>query len=205
MTHRIILIGGAPTVGKTYLAKKLGKEFKIPWISTDTIRDQLRETVENKGDFPNLFNFERRELLNMIKYLKESSPEKIVDDTNLENSEVWRGVVEFINEGSLGNSYIIEGMALTPKEVYELSQINKNIKPIFLLEHNTARLRDVIYTRGLWDAAFKYPDTVKEKEYEWVKLFNSWIESECLKYQLPIIEVNLESSNYISSAKELIS
>ena len=45
MKKEIILIGGAPTIGKSFLAKKLSEEMKIPWISTDTIREFMREVV----------------------------------------------------------------------------------------------------------------------------------------------------------------
>jgi len=37
---KIILIGGAPTAGKSYVAEKIAKELGIPWISTDTIENK---------------------------------------------------------------------------------------------------------------------------------------------------------------------
>ncbi len=57
MEKQIIFIGGAPTVGKSYLAKKLAEELKLPWISTDTVREILRSygypVYEIKGiNFP---------------------------------------------------------------------------------------------------------------------------------------------------------
>jgi 2-phosphoglycerate kinase len=191
-SKEIVLIGGAPTIGKTYLAKRLGKELKMPWISTDTIRDQMRETVTDREKFKHLFNFENRDLAYMTSYLNSSTPQEIVDDTNLENAEVWNGVLDFISEGSMGNRYIIEGMAITPEKANDLRLTNPNIKPIFILENNSNRIRDVIYTRGLWDAAYKYPDRLKEKELSWVVLFNSWIESECKKYNLPYVDVTTD-------------
>lgn len=203
-SSRIILIGGAPTVGKTFLAKKLGKDLKMPWISTDTIRDQMRNTVTNREQFPHLFNFENRDLAYMTSYLNTTSPQEVVDDTNLENEEVWKGVLEFIAEGSLGENYIIEGMAITPEKASELAKSNPKIKPIFIVDNDSNRIRDVIYTRGLWDAAFKYPDRLKEKEFNWVVLFNSWVESECKKYNLPCIQVNIENNEYVEEAKKLI-
>ena len=204
MDKEIILIGGAPTVGKTYLAKKIGKDLKLPWISTDTIREQMRRTIIQKNDFPHLFNFDKRELPNMIAYLNNHTPEQIIADTNLENIEVWNGVTEFINEGSFGNSYIIEGMAVLPQQVSKLMEQEKGIKPVFLTDHNIDRLRDVIYTRGLWDAAFKYPDSVKEKELQWVVLFNTWIKKECDKYKIPTVEITIDSNDYIEKVKNLI-
>jgi 2-phosphoglycerate kinase len=46
--RQIILIGGAPTVGKTSIAKLLSKHLGIPWISTDMIREIMRGTVDNE-------------------------------------------------------------------------------------------------------------------------------------------------------------
>lgn len=54
--NKIILIGGSPTAGKTYAAKKLARTLKLPWISTDTIRSQMRKT-DRRSDYPRLFEF----------------------------------------------------------------------------------------------------------------------------------------------------
>ena len=43
--NKVILIGGAPTVGKSYLGRKLAEELKLPWISTDTIREMMRKLI----------------------------------------------------------------------------------------------------------------------------------------------------------------
>lgn len=56
MDKKVILIGGAPLSGKSYVARKLGQELNLPWISTDTIREQMRQLVR-KEDYPNLFFF----------------------------------------------------------------------------------------------------------------------------------------------------
>lgn len=197
----IILIGGAPTVGKSYLAKKLGKELKLPWISTDAIRGNMRKTVTNRGDYPHLFDFKERDA---VPYLNAHTPQEIVDHTNLENMQVWRGVVDFIDEGSFGDSYIIEGMAILPKEAALLMKKDTRIRSLFLVDHNIGRLRDIIYTRGLWDDAFKYSDTVKEKELQWVLLFNDWIEKECAIHKLHAVTNKGQDPIFYPEAKEYI-
>ena len=58
--NKIFLIGGSPTAGKSYYTRILAEELKLPWISTDTIREQMREIV-NKKDYPNLYK-ELREI-----------------------------------------------------------------------------------------------------------------------------------------------
>ena len=205
MEKIVILIGGAPTIGKTYLAKKIGKDLGLPWISTDTIRDQMRKTIEDRSKYPHLFNFERRDLPYMTSYLTSFSAKEIMDDANAENNEVWNGVLDFINDGSFGKKYIIEGIAILPEKVNELMKKIENVKPVFLIDDNKNRIRDVIYTRGLWDAAFKYPDRLKEKEVEWVVLFNEWIKSECKKYNFPVTQIDTEDQKYLDEVKKLFS
>ena len=52
---KVILIGGSPTAGKSYTARKIAEELNLPWISTDTIREQMRGIVREE-DYPNLFS-----------------------------------------------------------------------------------------------------------------------------------------------------
>lgn len=198
---RIILIGGAPTVGKTYLAKKLGKELRLPWISTDTIREQMRKTTTSIENAKDLFHFD---LVDPVEYLNSHTAQEVVDQINLENKYVWNGVLDFIEEGSFGDSYLIEGMAVIPELVSKLARYNNKVKPIFLVDDDVDRLRDVIYTRGLWDAAFRYSDSVKGKELEWVVLCNEWIKKECLKYGMPVVETTADSDKYLQDVRRFI-
>jgi 2-phosphoglycerate kinase len=43
---KIILIGGAPTTGKSTLAEQLSKRLSIPWISTDQIRTVIKSAID---------------------------------------------------------------------------------------------------------------------------------------------------------------
>src|SRR3989344_8199611 len=115
MEKTIVLIGGAPTVGKSYFAEQFSREVGISWISTDTIRSVMRETVR-KEDFPNLFFFEDPEL-KPEQYLLTRSADEIVDDQNKESMDVWKGATAFLKIASAGyisQSFIIEGVAVLP-------------------------------------------------------------------------------------------
>lgn len=68
-------------------------------------------------------------------------------------------------------------------------QKNKNVRAIFLVDENVARVRKNIFTRGLWDDAKKYPNSVKEKEVAWVIAFNQYIKDQAKKYRLPIVSI----------------
>src|SRR3990172_8690750 len=88
---KIILIGGAPTAGKSYVAEKIAKELGIPWISTDTIREQMREIVR-KGDYPALFLHANATPEMGVQFLNKNSPKKIMEIVNKEGEDVWKGV-----------------------------------------------------------------------------------------------------------------
>ena len=61
------------------------------------------------------------------------------------------------------------------------------------MNSNKERIKEIIYTRGLWTDAKKYSDSLKNKEIEWVLAFNAWLENELKGYDYPVIEYNGES------------
>ncbi len=185
---KIILIGGSPTAGKSYIARKISESLKLPWISTDTIREQMRGIVKKK-DFPHLFHHSGVGPHVAVKYLSKNSAKKIVKNQNNESFEVWKGVKSLIERDTEWGSFIVEGVAILPNLVKNLSIKSKEIKTIFLVDEDVDRVRKKIFTRGLWDDAHKYPHDVKEKEVEWVIEFNKYISEEAKKYGFPLIRV----------------
>jgi len=197
---KIILIGGSPTAGKSYTAKKIATELKLPWISTDTIRGQMRKIVR-KEDYPNLFFFDEATPKMAVKFLNKYSSKEIVDIVNKESAEVWAGVKAILDTDYVWDSYIIEGVAILPHLVSKLK--NKEVKVLFLVDEDIERVRKTVFTRGLWDDAKKYPDNIKEKEVEWVIAFNNFIKKESKKYGLPVVDVG-DRKNYIEEIKKII-
>ncbi|MEK6839349.1 MAG: hypothetical protein AABX72_00235, partial [Nanoarchaeota archaeon] len=185
--NKVILIGGSPLAGKTTIAKKLSVQLKIPWISTDTVREQMRKIVRKK-DYPFLFTFSNATPKMAISYLTKHTPKEIVKHQNEESINVWEGVKAFIETDEEWESLIIEGIAILPKEVSKLDQ--KKVKAFFLIDENINNIRNKIYKRGLWDDAEKYSHQVKEKEIEWVWAVNKYINYEAIKYHLPLVNTN---------------
>jgi 2-phosphoglycerate kinase len=187
--NKIILIGGAPTVGKSFIAQKLSEELGIPWISTDDIREKVKsDNVQEKDKYPKLFYFH-----NAVaeEYLQNNSAEQIVVDQNLESHEIWSDIEKFILSNAENSAYIIEGVAILPELVQKSFGSNKNVKAIFILNNDAERIRKIVFERGLWDDADKYSDSVKEKEVEWVLAFNEWLRDEVEKYGF--LTVGIES------------
>jgi 2-phosphoglycerate kinase len=202
MTARIILIGGSPTAGKSYTARKIAEWLKMPWISTDTIREQMRKRVK-KQDYPALFYFADATPEFAVEYLNGHSAEDVVRDEVIESKDVWKGVLELLETKYAGKSIIIEGVAILPFPVSNFLKKEKNTKALFLIDEDIARVRKTIFTRGLWDEADKYPDDVKEKEVEWVLAFNEYIKKEAKKYKLPVVSIG-NRKDYLEDVKRII-
>ncbi|RJO59961.1 hypothetical protein C4544_06340 [candidate division WS5 bacterium] len=200
----VILIGGSPTAGKSYTARKIAEEFKLPWISTDTIRSQMRKIVRRE-DYPHLFDIDETSgEVTAEKYLNSHTVKEIVDHQCLESKDVWKGAKALIEGDYNWKSFIIEGVAVLPKLVNEvIDQKEKRIIPIFLVDSDRKRVRNTVYTRGLWDAADTYPDTVKDKEVDWVFEFNKMIMSEAKKYGFPVVDIG-NRVDYLEEIKKII-
>ncbi|MFH1210456.1 MAG: AAA family ATPase [archaeon] len=200
--RRIVLIGGSPTAGKSYTARKLAEQLKLPWISTDTIREQMRQLVR-KEDYPSLFAFNEATPKNAVEYLTRNTAGEIVKHQNEESVEVWEGVKAIIEKDYVWESFIVEGVAVLPKLASKLVKKDKRVKVVFLIDEDIKRVRKTIFTRGLWDDANKYPDSVKEKEVEWIIAFNDYIKREAKKYNLPVVSVG-RRDDYLKDVKKLV-
>ncbi|OGC60013.1 hypothetical protein A2890_02825 [candidate division WWE3 bacterium RIFCSPLOWO2_01_FULL_53_14] len=178
----------------------MAEEFNLPWISTDSIREQMRQIVR-KEDYPDLFHISDPSFT-AEKFLTENSAEEIVESQNKESFEVWKGVEAFIETDYVWGSFIVEGVAILPNLAANLMNKNGNVRPVFLVDSDEKRIRENVYTRGLWDDADKYPDSVKDKEVEWVVAFSKWLEGECAKYSLPIVHVG-DRKTYVEEVKKI--
>lgn len=186
MNTKQILIGGAPCSGKTYFAKKLSKKLKIPWISTDIIRGMMKQIVSTKK-YKDLF-IARDETA--LQYYKNKTAQQILLEQNTESKDVFKGVVGLIKSNYLWDYYIVEGVAITPELVKKYFFRNKDIKKIFIVNHNKDVIRKIIYKRGLFDEASLYSDKVKELEVEWVMEANKWFEQQAKKHRMKTFNIS---------------
>lgn len=190
--RRIILIGGAPTTGKSTLAQLVSTELGIPWISTDQIRSILRLSA-NRKDNPALFD---EEGYTAERFLTEFSAEQIVKKEMNQAEEVWPAVKMLIdNEYTWNEGFIIEGVSILPHLVAKDFQNATNIKTVFLIDEDADRILDVALQRGIWDDAATYSDEVKRKEVEWVRLFSHIIREEASHYGYACIEVEKQKND----------
>lgn len=200
MNDKIILIGGAPLSGKSYLARQLSEKLKVPWISTDIIR-QIMRVGARPEDYPGLYYFKKDEA---EKYIGTHSAEEFICDLNKQSEEIWQGVEKLVRKNHVWKSFIIEGVAILPKFINEkLNDFKDKIYPVFLIDKNRDRIKREIFKRGFWLHGEKYPDSVKEKEVEWVMAYNKWLKDELQKYPFPSLEIG-DRNGLVEKVIELV-
>jgi len=183
--NTIYLIGGAPATGKSTLSQDLAKKQNIPFISSDLIRGWMKGLVSKKN-FPELFNFSK---LSAEKYWRTRSSIETIRHEQARDKCVFKGIKKFIKEngrdwkeeGEYWKSFIIEGISLHPKFIKNIKTKYK-IKPVFLIDLDKERIREIVYTRGLWGNAKTYANWVKEKEIDYLIKTNEYYLKEAKKY-----------------------
>lgn len=192
MRRKIILLGGMPTAGKTTIARQVSKHFDIPYISTDQIRT-IMESVADPKVFPMLFS---SGTYSAEEYLEKYLAEDIADMEFKQGYEVWKGIKYFIEKDWVWrDGCVIEGVGIIPSLVSSLDKVKFDVSAVFVSDTNHDRLKHVIYNRGLFDNASNYSDHVKDKEVEWVKLFDEKIRQDAKKSGYPIIELKKDESD----------
>jgi 2-phosphoglycerate kinase len=180
---RIILIGGAPTTGKSTLAEQVAKHFAIPWISTDQIRKIIRK-VASRAAHPKLFNPEG---YSIERFLTEFSTERIFQIELDQAEAVWAVAQAFIKEDWMWNrGFVVEGVHILPHLAACDFKDDRRVRAVFLVDEDSERMRRVIYTRGLSGDARAYSDDVKEKEVEFVRMFSRRLRAEVQKFGVSV-------------------
>lgn len=198
--QKIIFVGGAPCTGKSHLATALAKHYESSWISTDTIREMMKTFTTREKD-PDLFLSVG---VSAEEYLVGRSPKEIAKDEFRESFVVQKAVKAFIDANDHWDPIIIEGVAITPAFVQAIRGLNKyKVEAIFLVDHKESRIRESIYTRGLWDDADKYPDSVKPIEVEWVKACNAMFHEQADFFSENVLTIQ-ERRLVLSQALELL-
>jgi len=191
MKRRIILIGGMPTAGKTTIARKVASHFNLPYISGDQVR-LIMQSVADPIKFPLLFNADN---LTAEEFLAKYTVEEIAEMEYEQGNEVWLGIKHFIEyDWVWREGCVIEGVSILPLLVK--NYVSKHdVSAVFLSDNNHSRIQHVVYSRGLYDDASTYSDDVKDKEIEWVKLFDQKLRNDAQVAGYSIVEINKDDSD----------
>jgi 2-phosphoglycerate kinase len=182
------LIGGAPTVGKSTIAAALAAHLQLPWISTDQIRDIMR-TVADRRTHPELFNPQG---FDAETFYSAFSAEEIVAIEIGQGEAAWTGVRALIEgDYTWPQGFIVEGVNLLPALIRR--DFDDHVRAVFVTEADPARIREVIFTRGIWDDAGLYPDSVKERELAWITQYDAWLKAEALAHGFPVVALDKDA------------
>lgn len=114
---RVILIGGAPMLGKTTVARRIAATTGHGCLSLDDLGEAIR-AVTTKDSHPDLHpmdGYDYRE------YYVTRSPEALIADIELEHRALWPAVERVIRKhATWGAPCVMEGWSLRPEWVAEL-------------------------------------------------------------------------------------
>jgi 2-phosphoglycerate kinase len=183
------LIGGAPLSGKTTLSNLWAAKHQATQLSTDSIREWMKRITQPE-DYPRLFY--GHELTVEEFYSTYDTSEKVMNQEISQGKDVEKGIESFLMCDLAIERLIIEGIAITPAFAAELQakRPDMQFETIFLFDDNKERITRRIYDRGLWGPKETYPDYIKEKEVEWVILYNEFYKTEASKHRFPLIHID---------------
>ncbi len=184
---RKYLIGGAPAVGKSTVAAALAAHLGIPWISTDQIRDIMR-SIADRGTHPKLFNPEGHGAETLFEAF---SAEQLVEIEVGQGEAAWTGIRALIERDyTWPQGFVVEGVNLLPHLIRRDFGGGSDVVGIFVTDADPVRIRNVIFTRGIWDEAGRYPDSVKEKEFAWVLQYDAWLKAQAGIHGFPVVALD---------------
>lgn len=184
----IYLIGGAPRLGKSVLAKALMMRTGTPWLSSDALSSACYQMIQ-KEERDRLFPYEGAE--DSDKVYKKSIAATVRDQL-IESRSMRRGVYACLQQHlDTGNPFILEGVHLLPKDVAVFIQRNsaqkKNIRVLYLVDSDPKNvLRGLLANTDPHDWLKGAKPKTYEKVAEFIVALNEYIQKEAKKYRLPI-------------------
>ena len=187
-----LLIGGAPTVGKSTVAAALAAHLGLPWISTDQIRDVMR-SVASRREHPKLFNPEGYDAEGLFNTF---SAEELVAVEIGQSEAAWIGIKALLERDyTWPQGFVVEGVNLLPALIARDFRNDPSLRAVFATDADPTRMRAVVFTRGIWDDAGRYPDTVKEKELAWIQRYDAWLKAEALAHGFPVVALEKDAKD----------
>ncbi len=117
MNNKIILIGGAPMVGKTTVGLKIAMELGFGYLCSEDVADGII-AVTNKKTHEKLHVLEQ---VDHRQYFMSHSTARMVSDARTRNKACWPAVERVImNHSNYLGSIVIEGWEILPHQVAKL-------------------------------------------------------------------------------------
>lgn len=150
LSPRVILLGGAPMVGKSTVARKLAARLEYGCLSTDDL-NQAISTVTIAASHP---AFHEMDGIDYREYYLSRLVQELIADAERRHTALWPALAQLIrSHASWGDPIVIEGWALYPSQVTQLAF--PNIISYWLIADDTvleARVRAAVdFYRGASD------------------------------------------------------
>ncbi|HEY3375977.1 MAG TPA: AAA family ATPase [Armatimonadota bacterium] len=118
---KVILIGGAPMVGKSTVARKLAARLEYACLSTDDIGQAIGAvtTAQSHPAFHEMDGLDYRE------YYATRSVDDLIADAERRHAALWPAIAQMIiAHATWGDPMVLEGWALCPTRVAQLGLSN---------------------------------------------------------------------------------
>jgi len=182
---KVILIGGAPMVGKSTLARKLATRLEYGCLSTDDL-GQAIGAVTTAQSHPALHEMDG---IDYREYYLTRSVDDLIADAECRHTALWPAIAQVITaHATWGDPTVVEGWALYPSRVAQLAL--SNVASVWLVaddEGLEARVRTAVdFYRGASDEEAMIRHFVARNWW-----YNERIRKESAEYILPILPVSL--------------
>ena len=183
----VILIGGAPLVGKTVVGRKLAVRFEYGCLSADDLADGII-AVTNSQTHPHLHSLEFKD---HRRYFMTHTVARMVTDARYRHEACWPALKSVIMKHAGGyEPLVIEGWGLLPDKVAQLDEAG--IKSLWLTAEREGFEQRVRGQSEFFDeTAMK--DHFMRQFIERSVRYNDEIRQEAESNHLPVVEVALSA------------
>ena len=143
-----ILIGGAPAIGKSTVARAVARALHIDYMSADNMRRIIR-AVTNKQTHPGLHFFLSKD---PEEYFFDHSYREFITHVETEAREVAPVVRKFVhdNPAVVKRGVLIEGVNLMPVQLARIKKNVRGLKVSVLYANSKNTITRSVQSRGLW-------------------------------------------------------
>ena len=184
---RAIYLGGAPMVGKSSVARILASRLQYECVSTDDVGAAI-SAITDAATHP---EFHYMGTQDYRDYYASTDMQKLIRDIDRQHAALWPALrALFQNHMSWGAPIIIEGWALRPDYVSELSG---DIAGVFLIANDALlerRIRSSDFSAGANDR-----EAMLRQYLERSKLYNAEIQSQVPQLALAAVHVSEDMSS----------
>ena len=158
-----ILIGGAPAIGKSTVARVVARALHIDYMSADNMRRIIR-AVTTRESHPGLHFFLSK---NPEDYFFDHAYKEFISHVETEAREVAPVVKKFVhdNPAVVKRGVLIEGVNLMPMQLAQIKKYVRDVKVAVLYAKSKRTVSRSVQTRGLWAKTAKAK--AMEIEYLW--------------------------------------